>query len=43
MSKLLELKLVEKPVQTEPAVVEDATLGGEAGRQPLKGTPPQER
>lgn len=41
MSKLVELELVEMPVQTEPAVVEDAILGGEAGRIPLKGTPPR--
>lgn len=38
--KLVEIKLVQMPVQTEPAVVEDVILGGEAGRLPLEGAPP---
>lgn len=37
---MVELKLVEGPVQTDSAVVEDVTLGGEAGSLPLKGDPP---
>lgn len=41
VSKLVELKLVEIPVQTKPSVVENVTLGGEARCLPLKGTPPK--
>lgn len=41
VSKLVELKLIEWPVQTEPAGVEDAILGGEAGCLPPNGTPPR--
>lgn len=40
LHKLVEMKLVQMPVQTEPAVVEDVILGGEAGRLPLEGAPP---
>lgn len=41
LHKLAEMKIVQMPVQTEPAVVEDVTLDGEAGCLPLEGPPPR--
>lgn len=40
LHKLVEMKPVQMPVQTEPAVVEDVILGGEAGCLPLEGAAP---